>query len=75
MIDKILKSQALDDLLDIVLEERLKQTRQICIQTRDNLNALSAQRPLTDIEQDDWQSTVQDIFALDRVLDLFNVDL
>lgn len=63
-----MKTEAMHDLLDAVVVERLKESRDICIEERNRLDKFENRKPH---QEEDWQELVQDIHALDRVINYY----
>jgi hypothetical protein len=72
LIAKTLEHEAVWELIDHLVIERLKESRQLFITDRDRLNNIRNTRELRKHEQDDWYCLVLDIQALERVIDLYD---
>lgn len=73
LVMKAFDSAAGEDLLDNIMALRLKQTRDMYIKERERLDEIAKYRTLEPYEADDWNTLVQDISALNRVLDTYGV--
>jgi len=71
-IENLMKSPAMHDLLDAVVVERLKESRDICIEERERLDNIKDRNPN---QEEDWQELVQDIHALDRIIQYYGGNL
>ena len=67
-----MKSSAMHALLDAVVVERLKESRDICIEERERLDKIKNRQPH---QEEDWQELVQDIHALDRIINYYGGNL
>ena len=67
-----MKTNAMHDLLDAVVVERLKESRDICIEQRERLDKIKNREPH---QEEDWQELVQDILALNRVIKYYGGNL
>ena len=72
LIENLMKSPAMHDLMDVVVVERLKESRGICIEQREQLDKIDNRKPF---QEEDWQSLVQDIHALDRIIEYYGGNL
>ena len=72
LFENLMKSPAMHDLLDVVVVERLKESRDICIEERERLDKIDNREPH---QEEDWQSLVQDIHALNRIIDYYGGNL
>ena len=72
LIENLLKSPAMHDLLDAVVAERLKESRDICIAQRESLDKIKDRKPH---QEEDWQDLVQDIHALNRLINYYGGNL
>jgi hypothetical protein len=72
LIAKTLEHEAVWELIDHLVIERLKESRQLFITDRDRLNNIRNTRELRKHEQDDWYCLVLDIQALERVIDIYD---
>ena len=72
LIDNLMKTEAMHDLLDAVVVERLKESRDICIEERDKLDKLENREPY---QEEGLQDLVQDIHALDRLINYYGGNL
>jgi len=68
LFENLMKTPAMHDLLDAVVVERLKDSRDVCIQERERLDKIDNRKPF---QEEDWQSLVQDIHALDRIIEYY----
>ena len=67
-----MRSPAMYDLMDAVVVERLKESRDICIEQREGLDKIKDREPY---QEEDWQDMVQDIHALDRLINYYGGNL
>ena len=72
LFENLMKSSAMHDLLDAVVVERLKESRDICIEERERLDKIKNRQPH---QEEDWQELVQDIHALDRIINYYGGNL
>ena len=72
LLAKTLEHEAVWELIDHLVIERLKESRQLFITDRDRLNNIRNTRELRKHEQDDWYCLVLDIQALERVIDIYD---
>lgn len=72
LLAKTLEHEAVWELIDHLVLERLKESRQLFITDRDRLNNIRNTRELRKHEQDDWYCLVLDIQALERVIDIYD---
>lgn len=70
MLDVLQTSAAVEVLNELVLATLLS-SRQTCIEMRERLDGDRGIDHLTDKEMEDWESLVQDIVALNRVIDYY----
>ena len=63
-------SAAVEIMNEIVLGV-LTSSRETLILERERLDEIAKTRPLSDFEQEDWEMIVQDIVAIDRVIDYY----
>lgn len=71
LLDDIFESEAMLNLLDIIVNKRIQASRDMCVEERKRLDDLKNQRELESQEEQDWVCLVQDIAALDRVIDYY----
>lgn len=72
LFENLMKTNAMHDLLDAVVVERLKESRDICIEQRERLDKIKNREPH---QEEDWQELVQDILALNRVIKYYGGNL
>ena len=72
LFENLMKSHEMHDLLDAVVVERLKDSRNICIEERERLDKIKDRKPH---QEEDWQDLVQDIHALDRIINYYGGNL
>ena len=72
LFEKLMKTEAMHDLLDAVVVERLKESRDICIEERDKLDKLENREPY---QEEGLQELMQDIHALDRIINYYGGNL
>lgn len=73
LLGNALESEAMHDLLDHVVLGKLKESRDLFIKERKRLDFARTIRELKPHEEEDWECLVQDIHALNRVIDLYGV--
>ena len=73
LVMKAFDSAAGDDLLENIVVLRLKESRDLFIKERERLDFAKTVRELQFHEEDDWNTLVLDIAALNRVLDIYGV--
>lgn len=73
LVMKAFDTEAGEDLLDNIMVLRLKQCRDVLIKERELLDSIKANRELYLGEEKDWESLVQDIVALNRVMEIYGV--
>ena len=71
LLGNALESEAMHDLIDHVMLGKLRSSLDSCIIERERLDNIKANRELSLLEEDDWECLVQDIHALNRVIDLY----
>jgi len=71
LLGNALETEAMHDLLDHVMLGKLRSSLDSCIIERERLDNIKANRELSLLEEDDWECLVQDIQALNRVIDLY----
>ena len=72
LFENLMKTEAMHDLLDAVVVERLKESRDICIEERERLDKIENREPY---QEKDRQELAQDIHALDRVINYYGGNL
>ena len=72
LFENLMKTNAMHDLLDAIVVERLKESRDICIEQRESLDKIKNREPH---QEEDWQELVQDIHALDRIINYYGGNL
>lgn len=73
LVMKAFDTAAGEDLLDNIAALRLKESRDLFIKEREQLDNIKTIRELKPHEEDDWTSLVRDIAALNRVLEIYGV--
>ena len=71
LLGDVLESEAMHDLLDHVVLGKLRSSLDNCAVERQRLDKIKANRELLPHEEEDWNCVVQDIHALNRVIDLY----
>jgi hypothetical protein len=71
LLGDVLESEAMHDLLDHVMLGKLRSSLDSCIIERERLDNIKQNRELRYHEEADWECLVQDIHALNRVIDLY----
>jgi len=72
LLAKTLEHEAVWELIDHLVLERLKETRDLCVVERNRLIDTRNTRELRRHEEDDYYCVVLDIQALDRVIDYYD---
>lgn len=72
LFENLMKTEAMHDLLDAVVVERLKESKIICIEERDKLDKLKNREPY---QEEGLQELIQDIHALDRIINYYGGNL
>ena len=72
LLAKTLEHEAVWELIDRLVIERLKESRNLCIVERNRLTDIRNTRDLRRHEEDDFICVVLDIQALDRVIDYYD---
>ena len=73
LVMKAFDTDAGDELIQNIMVLRLKESRDLFVKERERLDQIKTQRGLRLHEEEDWECLVQDIHALNRVLDLYGV--
>ena len=73
LVMKAFDTEAGWDLLDNLTVLRLKESRDLFIKERERLDFAKTIRELKPHEEQDWTSLVQDIAAINRVLEVYGV--
>ena len=73
LIMKAFDTEAGWDLLDNLTVLRLKESRDLFIKERERLDNIKLNHELKPHEEQDWTSLVQDIAAINRVLEIYGV--
>lgn len=73
LVMKAFDTEAGWDLLDNLTVLRLKESRDLFIKERERLDNIKANRELNLGEEEDWESLVQDIAAINHVLEVYGV--
>ena len=73
LVMKAFDTAAGDDLLENIVVLRLKGSRDLFIKERERLDFAKTIRELQPHEEEDWNTLVLDIAALNRVLDTYGV--
>ncbi len=71
LLGNALESEAMHDLLDHVVLGKLRSSLDNCVVERERLDNIKANRELKPHEEEDWNCVVQDIHALNRVIDYY----
>jgi len=71
LLAKALEHEAVWDLMDAMVVHRLKESRDMYTMERERLDNIKANRELLLHEEEDWECLVQDIHALNRVIDIY----
>ena len=73
LVMKAFDTDAGDDLIENIVVLYLKESRDLFVKDRERLDKIKTERGLQLHEEKDWEFLVQDIHALNRVLDLYGV--
>lgn len=73
LIMKAFDTDAGDELLENIVVLRLKESRDLFIKEREQLDANRGTDHLNEVQLKDWECLVQDIHALNRVLEIYGV--
>ena len=73
LVMKAFDPAAGDDLLENIVVLCLKESRDLFIKERERLDFIKTIRELQPLEEEDWNTLVLDIAALNRVLDTYGV--
>ena len=73
LVMKAFDTAAGDDLLENIVVLRLKESRDLFIKERERLDFTKTVRELQFHEEEDWNTLVLDIAAINRVLDIYGV--
>lgn len=71
LLESAIESEAMHDLLDHIMIGKLRSSLDSCIIERQRLDNIKENRGLLLHEEEDWNCLVQDIHALNRVIDLY----
>ena len=72
LFENLMKTEAMHDLIDAIVVERLKESRYICIEERNKLDKLKNREPY---QEEGLQELIQDIHALDRIINYYGGNL
>ena len=75
LIEKALEHEAVWDLLDTVVVDRLKESRDLCVTELNHLDEIKSVRPLKPHEEEDWSCLVLDVASLNRVIEYYGGNL
>jgi hypothetical protein len=67
----VLQSNAAVELMDKIAVATLQSSRDMCVEMREELDFKVATGNATEAQMKDWESLVQDIAALNRVIDYY----
>lgn len=73
LVMKAFDTAAGEDLLENIVALKLKESRDLFVKERERLDYIKANRELQFHEEQDWESLVLDIAALNRVLQVYGV--
>ena len=73
LITKALEHEAAWDLVDTMVVHRLKESLALNIHERERLDEIKKHRELKEHEEVDWECLVQDIAAINRIIDYYEV--
>lgn len=71
VMKNVLQTSAAVEIMNEIVLATLKSSRDTCAEMRLLLDVNRGTGHLTDLEMEDWTSLVQDIAALDRVIDYY----
>ena len=71
LFTKALEHEAVWDLLDHIVVERLKQSRDMLVEERQKIDTIASKTVLQPHQYEDWVTLVQDIQALNHVIDYY----
>ena len=71
LLGSALETEAMHELLDHVMLGKLRSSLDSCVIERERLDKIKATREFLLHEEEDWECLVQDIHALNRVIDLY----
>jgi len=71
LLEDVLESEAMHDFLNQVCLIKLRSSLDNCVVERQRLDKIKEYRELLLHEEEDWECLVQDIHALNRVIDLY----
>jgi hypothetical protein len=73
LVMKAFDTDAGNDLIENIVVLRLKESRDLFVKERERLDKIKTERGLQSHEEEDWECLVQDIHALNCVLDVYGV--
>lgn len=71
LVMKAFDTDAGDELIQNIMVLRLKESRDLFVKERERLDKIKTERGLQFHEEEDWECLVQDIHALNGVIDLY----
>ena len=71
LLGDALETEAAHNLVDYIVLSKLKASRDMCVIERQRLDKIKEDRGLLLHQEEDWQCLVQDIQALNRVIDCY----
>lgn len=72
LFSKALEHESMWELLDHIVVERLKQSRDMLVEERQKIDTIASKTVLEPHQYEDWVSLVQDIRALNHVIDYYH---
>ena len=72
LLAKALEHESMWELLDHLVVERLKESRDMLVEERQKIDSVSAKQKLEPHQYEDWVSLVQDIQALNHVIEYYH---
>ena len=72
LFSKALEHESMWELLDHIVVERLKQSRDMLVEERQKIDTIASKTVLEPHQYEDWVTLVQDIQALNHVIDYYH---
>ena len=73
LLTKALEHEGVWDLIDHFVVLRLKESLALNVHERERLDEIKKHRELKEHEEADWECLVQDIAAMNRIIDYYGV--
>ena len=74
LLAKALEHESMWQLIDHLVVERLKESRDMLVEERQKIDNISSKQKLEPHQYEDWVSLVQDIQALNHVIEYYHPD-